>query len=414
MILVRMFTEAEVGTWVLFLNFVAIVEVTKSGFIKNATVRYFNLREDEQEVTIASLFLNFAFTAVTLVLTLVGAAGFYYIGNDPIVASLLLIYCIQSLVYIPFTHFEYQLTAQLNFGVMMNAYLMRNFILFLCLGVAYLWLPAQALTLVQIAIFQVVGLALSVVYIWIQVKPRRIPWQLNKSLTREIANFGKYIFATNISSMLFRSTDQYMLGLMISNASVAYYNVAIRITNLIDLPSTAAAEVLFPKSVKSMQTLGTQDLKRLYEKTVGYVLALVLPMTFGVYILGDFVINVIAGEEYEKTLPVLKITLLYGLMLPFLKQFGTIMNTLDKPKTNFLTVLAIFAVNVVSNYFFIRQFGLIGAAYGTLVTYIFGMILNQVILRREVTVNPFNTLKYTLEAYQEGYKKGIEYVTKYR
>lgn len=409
-----MLTEDEVGIWVLFLNFVAIVEVTKSGFIKNATVRYFNLQEDEQEVTIASLFLNFAFTAVSLILTLAGAAGFYYVGSDPLVASLLLIYCIQSLIYIPFTHFEYQLTAQLNFRVMMNAYLMRNFILFLCLGTAYLLISPQTLTLIHIATFQLLGLALSVVYLWIQIKPRRIPWVLNKSLTKEIANFGKYIFATNISSMLFRSTDQYMLGLMISNASVAYYNVAIRITNLIDLPSTAAAEVLFPKSVKSMQTLGTQDLKRLYEKTVGYVLALVLPMTFGVYLLGDIVIDIIAGKEYQESLPILKITLLYGLMLPFLKQFGTIMNTLDKPKTNFLTVLAIFVVNVVSNYFFIHEFGVIGAAYGTLTTYVVGMVLNQIILRREVTINLFNTLKYTAEAYQEGYKKVVKHIPMYR
>lgn len=409
MMLVRMLPEEAIGIWVLYTNFVAIVEVTKSGFIKNASVRYFNLPTRTQEVIVASLFLNVAFTLAMILLVLGGAGVFYYGRQDTTVATLLLIFCGQLLVYIPFAHFDYLLSAQLKFGVMMRAYILRNFFLFLCLA-TYFWFVPDTLTLVHIAGFQVVGMLLAVGYIVISVKPQRVPWVLNRSLAKEIANFGKYIFATNISSMLFRSTDQYMLGIMVSNASVAYYNVAVRITNLIDLPSTAASEVLFPKSVKSMQDAGTRDLKRLYEKTVGYVLAIVIPATLGVYVLADWVITIIAGADYQASVPVLRITLLYGLILPYLKQFGTIMNTLDKPKTNFLTVLAIFSVNVVSNLVFIRQFGLMGAAYGTLLTYVFGMILNQYILRREVTVNPLNTFRYMIAAYQEIFTKLKPYI----
>lgn len=411
MMLVRLLTESEVGIWVLYLNFVTIVEVTKSGFIKNASVRYFNLPQKEQDVIVASLFLNVAFTLVTILLVLIGAAGFYYGREDAVVAGLLLILCGQLLVHIPFAHFDYQLSARLKFGVMMRAYIVRNFFLFLCLATFFFFVPSQTLTLVHVAIFQTLGLALSVGYILVAVKPRRVPWVLNKPLVKDIANFGKYIFATNVSSMLFRSTDQYMLGLMLTNASVAYYNVAIRITNLIDLPSTAASEVLFPQSVKSVERSGTQDLKRLYEKTVGYVLAIVIPATAVVYGLADWVILIIAGEDYKDSVPVLRVTLLYGLMLPYLKQFGTIMNALGKPKTNFFTILSIFLVNLVSNFVFIRYFGMIGAAYGTLVAYVFGMILNQLILVNEVSVSLPNTLKFMMEAYRELYDRTKHYLS---
>ena len=411
MMMVRMLSEDEIGVWVLYMNFASIVEVTKSGFIKNASIRYFNTQHSNDEVIIASIFLNILFTVATIILTILGAAAFYYWWNNEAVAILLLIFCIQLVVHIAFAHFDYQLTSQLKFGVMMNAYIVRNLLLFVCLAIPFML--SFTITLANVAMFQVVGLIFAVVYIMLKVKPTYVKWVINRQLAKDIANYGKYIFATNVSSMLFRSTDHYMLGIMVSNASVAYYNLAARITNLIDLPSTAAAEVLFPKTVQSRQTSGTREFKRLYEKTVGYTLAIVVPVTLGAYIFADLIVYLIAGESYSESVTVLKVTLLYGLMLPYLKQFGTIMNALDKPKTNFLTILAIFFVNVGSNYVFIQYFGLMGAAYGTLLTYVFGMVLNQLILINEVNVNIFSTFHYMLEAYQEMYKKGRQYLLKY-
>ena len=143
---------------------------------------------------------------------------------------------------------------------------------------------------------------------------------------------------------------------------------------------------------------------------MGYTLAIVLPATLAAFVLSDVIVLVIAGEDYAESVPVMRVTLLYGLMLPFLKQFGTIMNALDKPKTNFLTILSLFFVNLISNFVFINYFGIMGAAYGTLVTYAVGMVLNQIILINEVNVSIISTLKYTIEAYQELYRKARSYV----
>ena len=212
MMMVRMLTEEEIGVWVLFMNFASIIEVIKSGFIKNASIRYFNSAEENQSVIVASLFLNIAFTAAVIVLTLLGAAGFYVLKEGVLVATLLLVFCGQLLVHIGFAHFDYQLTSQLKFGVMMRAYIVRNFTFFLLLAIPFFFLPNFTITLIHIAVFQVMGLSLSVLYILTEVKPKYVPWLLDRKLVKDIANFGKYIFATNVSSMLFRSTDHYMLG----------------------------------------------------------------------------------------------------------------------------------------------------------------------------------------------------------
>ncbi|NJM25690.1 MAG: hypothetical protein HC859_09575 [Bacteroidia bacterium] len=73
-------------------------------------------------------------------------------------------------------------------------------------------------------------------------------------------------------------------------------------------------------------------------------------------------------------------TVFYTLIIPFNRQFGTIMDALKMPKLNFYLLLAVGVLNVIFNYFFITTWGIVGAAYGTVSAYCLVFVLNQLIL----------------------------------
>ena len=409
MLLVRIFSPDEVGTWALFTTIITLIEVAKSGFIRNASIRQLSLTDQDSEVSSASLMVNALFTIASIILIAIACACLVIFWNNRQMATLLGLFCLQLLVFIFFSHIDYHNSSNANFKTMMIAYIVRNGSLFILLAIVFF--TKFKLTLELLAIAQIVCLILATIYL-VSTMKTEFKLKFNGKIIGDIVHFGKYVFATNTSSMLFRSTDLYLLATLISNTSVAYYNVAMRITNLIDLPSTAASEVLFPVSIKNLKNKTSSDLKRLFERTVGYTLVLVIPMTVLSFLFAKPVILLIAGEAYLESIPILQITLLYGLLLPYLKQLGTILNVLNKPHIGFYLMLFILVFNLITNFIFIKLFGMIGAAYGTLLSYTLSILINQQILKKELNVSFANTFTYYIAAHKELFDKIRLYLKK--
>ncbi|MDX1373513.1 MAG: oligosaccharide flippase family protein, partial [Nitrososphaeraceae archaeon] len=229
---------------------------------------------------------------------------------------------------------------------------------------------------------------------------------ISKLWVKRLWHFGKYGFYTNLSNSGLTSTDHFLIGGLVSTASVAIYNASARITNIFIIPSVAIADILYPKSVAAQTEKGTSEVRDLYEKAVGATLVPMIPVMVVISLFPELFIELLAGEKYLEAASILRVAILGILILPFLKQFGTIMNTIDKPHYNFYFVLLLAITNLGSNYIFITKFGIIGAAYGTLTSYFVGFIASQIILKKLIGASIFKVLKNTLYFY----RKAIEIV----
>jgi O-antigen/teichoic acid export membrane protein len=107
---------------------------------------------------------------------------------------------------------------------------------------------------------------------------------------------------------------------------------------------------------------------------------------------------------------VLQITMLYGLMIPFNRFLGITLDAIGKAKTNFFFVLRNATLNIISNYFFISHFGIIGAAYGTFTTYVLVLIINQIYLHYFLNVRIRNILRYLVESYVKVFSTGVKFL----
>jgi lipopolysaccharide exporter len=76
------------------------------------------------------------------------------------------------------------------------------------------------------------------------------------------------------------------------------------------------------------------------------------------------------------------------------------MDALKKPKLNFYLLLMMAVLNVGFNYAFISSYGPIGAAYGTLLSYIIIFIINQLILYKMYGINTYKVLPAIIDWYK--------------
>ena len=402
-ILIRNLEKPVWGVWVLFLTVCAFLEVTRMGLIQNALVKSLSSEAESEhgKINTASLFLNFALTAFFALLLYALAPLCGYIWDASII-PLLHIYALTTLVLTPMHQSNFILQANLSFkGIFLsNTIRQGSFFLF----VLYLWWTGQAIELIPLAKFQVFTAFLGSIIGVYHAKPffkfaKKAEWEWIKKLI----DFGKYAVSTNLSIILYKNMDKMMLGGMVSTAAVGIYDLAIRITNLMEVPTFSAAAVVFPQSAREMVKKGKAGVKKMYEQSVGAILALLLPIILFIEIFPEFIILIIAGENYLEAVPILRLTILFGLFLPFGSQMGTVLESIGKPNINFYCTAFGFLLNIVFNYIFIRWLGITGAAIGTLSTYAITFVITQVILYKILNVNTLNVFKYMWQFYRKGF-----------
>jgi lipopolysaccharide exporter len=404
--LVRLLTKHDFGVWTLFMSVTTILETIRSGLIQNALIKFISSSEKTEHTKIisASVALSGGITSFCIFLCLVFGQLLALLWDSTELTKMFNIYCILFLLTGILTQFNSIEQANLKFSGIVITNFVRQFTFFSYVFICFL--TKFDISLSQLIWIQILSVLLSVIISYFYVKPfLTYQFKFYKEWVKKLFNYGKYAFGTSVSSILSGTIDQMMLGGLLSPAASGAFNIAIRITNLVDIPTNAVATVVFPQSAKRMETDGPEAIRYLYEKSVGTILAILIPGLIVLYFLAGPIVHLIAGEKFNDSIPLLKVTLLYCLFIPYGRQFGTILDSIGKTKITFYVVLFTATLNLTLNYFFIVRFGVIGAAYATLISNLIGFTIAQSILRKQLQVNVLHTFIYAYRFYPEVYAK---------
>ncbi len=396
--LFRLLPKEELGTWALFLTITAMLEVGRIGLIQNGLVKYLAPARGAEYARVfhASAALHLMLALLMAIALLLAARPLATLLQLPGLHPLLRIYALTTLLLTPFYHFNFVQQARMSFHGIFYASFLRQLVFFLV--VAWFWRLRQAPPLALLAWTQAGAAALSSVAAGLFARPfLLLPALPDPAWIRRLLAFGKYTLGTNLSTMLYRSIDKLMLGILptAGAAGVALYEAAIKINNLADVPTHSMASLVFPQSAiridESPRAVGV-----LYEKAVGAILVPLVPMIALVWLTAPWCIRFIAGPGYEASVPILRLTILYGLFLPFAVQFGTVMDAIGRQRLNFHLTLLGACINMAFNYLFISRMGVIGAAWGTLATYVTLFVIMQWHLYRLLEVRWWHCFRHSL------------------
>lgn len=400
MILARYWDQDTFGTWVVFLAITNIIEVSRMGLLMNGLIKYLTDKPKEAGViTTASLTMNIALTGIVSVLLLGLAYLTAWLMSEPVLIPMLLFYILTTIALIPFFQFNFIQQANLDFRGFSFSNIMKQGVLFAF--IAYMYFTGGEIPLMSLVVVQLVAAILASLTSYAFGKKylsfsKTIDW----SWVKRLYDYGKFAFGTNLSTMLYKSIDKLMLGAMLGTSFSGIYENAIKVNQMAEIPTQSIANLLFPQSARKANE-GKAGVKLLYEKAVGAILAVLIPSILFVLIFADWIVFFLFGEKYEESGNLLRITILYGLFIPYAVQFGTVIDSMGEPKVNFKFTLLSMALNVIFNLTFIYWLGLYGAAYGTLLTYIVTFLLMQNLLRKKLNVNALTPIKYAFDFYKK-------------
>ena len=409
-ILVRVLTTEQVGTWALFLAVTSVFETTKGGLLKNAHIKYVSSDSNtENKISIASssLLIN-ALISIVFIAFLIFFSGWMGVKlHAGIELSNTLLWFIPGLFFmIFFSHFEAIQQSFLDFRGVLAGYLTRQLFFFLCLVVHFIL--KKPFTLQELALYYSIAVFLGTISLYIYTRKYiHHRFKPTKKWIKCIFGYGGYIFGSGVMSNIFSNLDQVMTGAFISSGAVAYYNAASRINGLVDIPSYAAADIIFPKTAKAVVEDGTEKVKYLYERMVGILLSFTTPVALFIIIFPKVVITIIAGSKYNAAAPILQMYMITGLMRPMQNQAANLLNSIGKPSLCFIINTVSLVINLFISYFCIKYIQFYGAAVGTLIAGAIGFTIWYFVMKKQIGLHLSNIGAYIIESYKDIYTYGL-------
>lgn len=407
-ILVRILSKDDLGAWALFISVTALIEVARGGLIQNAQIKYCATASAEEypKILTASLSLNVIVTLFSVILLSSLAHFMSVLWHSPQLEGMFYLYALTTVILILYFQFNFIQQSNLDFKGIFYSNLIRQGVLFLFIFFA--WLNNHEIKLYELVWMMSLGALLGTVLSYFFVKNYwKVTYKVEWEWVKKLFHYGKYVFGTNISSMIYTSIDQMMLGYLMPVSAVAIFNTANRVTNFVEVPLSSVAAIVFPQSAKRIETHGKEAVTYLYERSVGLLVAMILPIAILCLIFSKWMIIIIAGADYIEAAPILQIIILATLIQPYIRQFGTTMDSIGKPKINFYLLVFIAIINIGTNYFFISTMGLIGAAFGTFTALLIFLIISQIILNKELNIKFHHTFIYMWKFYVDGFNMGL-------
>lgn len=406
-LLVRMFSPTDFGIWVLFISVVNVMEALRTAFIYTPMIRFLNSSEpaDEKEIRNASFILNLMTAGVIIFILSILSQFTEIIWHSSELRSMFLINIVAVICYTWSSHYMFLQQAANQFkGTFFNTLTQKGLLFFFIL---LMWVSEMEFSLTDLAIVLSGSYLLSagVAYLYSRKKVRR-SLELRMVRVSQLFHYGKYTFSTNIGTLVDHGVNEWLLGGLTMPSQVAMYNTSVRLANIYEIPLGAGGSIFYPEMVRRTRQAGLQAAKTFFERTLGFFLLIILPLIVLMFILARPVILLVAGEAYLDAVPVLRIMVFLGVLVPFQRQFAVLMNAIGKAKFNFQIILVSTVIFSVFKWIIIRRYGLTGAAYAIVGSYAVLALVMMQILSSTLKVE-YGKVLYHMGEY---FRQGIRYV----
>lgn len=213
----------------------------------------------------------------------------------------------------------------------------------------------------QFAIF------LLVLFFFFRYVPLQLDFNINlKSQLRPFAFYASQGYIQSYATFLIRRAGMWLLELLKGITSLGYYALATQATNFLQTLLLPLGQVMMPYLAKMKEEEG-QDIFLIFSR-VGFTLVFLGGMV--VLLIADFIIPLVYGSAFKPAILPLKILVIANIFVLLQRLFFSYNLAYDRQKDNVMTEWIGLVLIVVFNLILIPKFGIVGAAFATLLAFI--------------------------------------------
>jgi O-antigen/teichoic acid export membrane protein len=227
-------------------------------------------------------------------------------------------------------------------------------------------------------LFTLVNLLLAIKYFYKYNNPAKSPFSFH--VIRKIAPYGIKTWLDSLFSTSNTKLDSVILSTLMDTRSLGLYSVANGIVNYINLIPNTFLNVMFTRIASESKDSKSKSLRSMQHH---FLLVYTIPILIVFFLFSSYIILFLYGKDFIEAAPVSRILAIgmcfYLLSRPLLKYYGA----KGRPLINTLCQAIGVVVSIPLYFVFIPSFGMYGAAFSSLIGYIFTYMMVLVFLKRE-------------------------------
>jgi O-antigen/teichoic acid export membrane protein len=367
MLVTRSLGPADKGKYSLILSSVAVL-MQLSTFGIHTSNTYFVSRDRKilNKIFTNSLFWLFATCSITGSLFLI--VNWLYPGSIAMFENGLMIYvvvgCYISLANIIFQNLNIAIDNVRN----VNRYsVLAKSITLVLVSSLYLMGRLKLHAAILIALFEF--LVISMLCIRLVVKRLDIiDWSIDRSVLRESLRYGFRAYIITLMSFLVVRSDIFLVKYFLSNESAGYYSSAVQITDQIQFFGVVVASLLMPKLSAEKDPW---ERFRLNKRSFNHLLVIMTLGCLAAFVLAKYLVLLLFGGEFLPTILPFRVLLPAIFFLALETSLAQYLASIGLPMKLAWAWIITFAINVGLNFYLIPEYGEVGAAISSVVSYCF-------------------------------------------
>lgn len=168
------------------------------------------------------------------------------------------------------------------------------------------------------------------------------------------------------SYVIMESSDKYMLEKMVGLSDLGIYDIAYTYSAIPLFLIVGFSQVWQPVFFENMK----KEAKEILRKLSNYYVTFFFIISFTVIIFSNEVFNVFVNKEYIKAIEIIPWVVIGVFFLGLSNLIVSIYSYQKRFKEVGGIAIAVAFINIIANYFFIKNYGVIGAAIGSAFTYV--------------------------------------------
>jgi len=209
-------------------------------------------------------------------------------------------------------------------------------------------------------------------------------WKFRLKVAKHLLKQSWFLILGSIAASLYMKIDQVMIKEIMDERAVGLYSVAVKLSGIWLFVTVAITQSVFPALVETRRKDRQFFIERL-QLLYNLLIKISIVVSILYVIFAEYFVVLLFGDEYVESVQIVVIYI-WSIVFVFLSNgsWGFYLNeNLEKFSSIRLIVGAV--INIVLNIYFIKIYGLLGAAYATIISYsISGYLINFIFKKTRI------------------------------
>lgn len=346
----RTLSKTDLGSWLVFITTFTLFDVIRSGLILNPVIRNMagaKTQGEQQTIAGAAWQLCVLFTVVAVAVFTLPGVAFYGWFSSLDMGFFVQWFWLLAVITLPHNLATWFLNASQQFKKVqwvriLNQALFLGFNIAnfsLNLGIDYIFWG--------FVISQLVTTLLTLILGWSRITDFN---KGDKPTRQKLFSFGKYSMLTLLVSNLLRSSDTYILGLLLGPVAVSIYNIPQRLLQIFEMPISAISITRLPILAGLHSHGKEEELTNEFHKSAGVLWLGIIPVALICFIFAEPLVILLGGEGFRESASVLRFFAIYAAFLPLERYSGIGLDVVNQPRLNLIKVILMLAVNIAGDF----------------------------------------------------------------